>query len=559
MIFQLIEEFFGRKSFRLNVDTQNAYIALGTPKLPVIHPYNPTGTTEANQREDTAGMPHYLVAANLGSYIPANLPSALSRLLDAEGVSADNVDVCFLIQNQPWKDEELLFRPHSWLDPDAPVSQEGYKRNFNDIIISTFEVGSDAQPLRSMHHIEVHQNEDDMVVFSADCLQIKNLKVTAGDVPDSKALCSFTYDPTSKKAIITFHWLLSDIDFEHVQQVVEQNEAQGFEEFLECIAKVPTPNEFLSINIETLMQLGLGHKLPEIRQKDNKFELAEISYQYHLLNQAICTEDLNEIDKLIKIHNLNPNAHTPGGTQWLPLHFAVSANKHTCVRRLCDLGAEINGADLNGWTSAHLAALEGKQDVLLELMNCGADILKPASDGKTALDVMINAKHFGIIEPINKLLLEKHEKSLLHFVAQTGNTETFIKLVEQGADFLSVDHDGKTPLDIALELGYMHICEALDDFFEENPLNGLKLSHILTQRAPINTLRAFAEKGFIHFDEPTVGGDEWRPIHFAASSQSVEKIRALVDAGANVEQPDRNGWTASKAVPEILSTIKFKL
>lgn len=62
------------------------------------------------------------------------------------------------------------------------------------------------------------------------------------------------------------------------------------------------------------------------------------------------------------------------GGWWTPLHAATHHVAAACVRKLLDVGADVNGLDSRGWTPAHYAVVEHKDAAVLRLLlSYGAD------------------------------------------------------------------------------------------------------------------------------------------------------------------------------------------
>jgi DNA-binding beta-propeller fold protein YncE len=92
------------------------YPTLHLPQAPVFHPLDP------RQGLGSPG-PALCVTFNVklpGAFFEA-LPAGILRKLEERGVPQGNVDIFWVVQNQPWNDAPILFRPHYWADPEAPA------------------------------------------------------------------------------------------------------------------------------------------------------------------------------------------------------------------------------------------------------------------------------------------------------------------------------------------------------------------------------------------------------------------------------------------------------
>jgi len=86
-------------------------------------------------------------------------------------------------------------------------------------------------------------------------------------------------------------------------------------------------------------------------------------------------------------------------------------------------GADINGADKDGWAALHFRALSGDLRGVWYLFACHANINQKNVEGKTPLHLAAAYGHLGVVK----------------------------YLVEQGADIFSKDNDGKTARDLAAD------------------------------------------------------------------------------------------------------------
>jgi tankyrase len=69
------------------------------------------------------------------------------------------------------------------------------------------------------------------------------------------------------------------------------------------------------------------------------------------------------------------------------LHNACSFGHAEVVRLLIDAGSSVNDHDRWGYTPIHEAAIKGKADVCIVLLQVGADCLARNADSKTPLDL----------------------------------------------------------------------------------------------------------------------------------------------------------------------------
>lgn len=101
------------------------------------------------------------------------------------------------------------------------------------------------------------------------------------------------------------------------------------------------------------------------------------------------------------------------------LHYAVDAKT---VRILVKKGANVNAADVEGYTALHLAVTEKRLEIVRELIKLGGNV---------------NAKEYG-----NKC-------TALHLACMGGKVEIVKELVKAGGEIEQEDKFGMTAMDYA--------------------------------------------------------------------------------------------------------------
>ncbi|KXZ43350.1 hypothetical protein GPECTOR_93g620 [Gonium pectorale] len=117
----------------------------------------------------------------------------------------------------------------------------------------------------------------------------------------------------------------------------------------------------------------------------------------------------------------------------------------------------IEAADKEGQTPLHVAAAEGRLEVVKELLAVGADVKAADKDQRTPLHLAVAAEEVSDRVQVVKKLLEggakkdtedKVGKTPLHWAAEKDHMDIVMRLLEQSANPDVKDQDGATPLQL---------------------------------------------------------------------------------------------------------------
>ena len=206
------------------------------------------------------------------------------------------------------------------------------------------------------------------------------------------------------------------------------------------------------------------------------------------------------------------------------LWWAVKKNNVIKVRRIISTtGINVN-FKLHRETPLWLASRMGYTDVVKHLLQAGADANEvPTKRGWSLLYELVpfaNCKVLSLLllggAEVNKQTMDRG-KTPLHVAASVGrNPEAVEVLLDMGADPNVADHCGWTPLHLAILFCPSTIVEML--------LNKGAETHHLAQ-----TLGKFYPGG--------------TALHMATKRGLKDKVRLLIDAGAEINIRDQNGKT----------------
>lgn len=282
---------------------------------------------------------------------------------------------------------------------------------------------------------------------------------------------------------------------------------------------------------------------------------------------AVMHNDSAALDRLLaKKADVN-TAQADGATA---LHWAVYRDNPETVKKLIKAGANVSARNRTGITPLILAAQNGNANVLRLLIAAGADPNERLNHGETVLMMSVRT---GNTESIETLLQhgadvnateELRGTTALMWAAAYSNPEAVALLLKHGADFSTrsnTTRPGRRPylaptardrIEAAkLGLGQAGITIPVDlksvPKAKEGP-NGLAPDVLRDRRLAEAAARAADDpeaaaqyEADLHRDDPWGG---LTALVFAARENDLQSIKALLAAGADINQVTAFGWTA---------------
>ena len=210
------------------------------------------------------------------------------------------------------------------------------------------------------------------------------------------------------------------------------------------------------------------------------------------------------------------------------------------------------------------AVKAGEVETVRALLDGGADVDAPASDGATALHWAVHRDDAGLVD----LLLEagadvtvanRYGVQPIALAAENGSAAILDKLLRAGADANAALPGGETALMTAARTGYPDTLRALiahgadvnarDATHGQTPLmwaaarGHARAVHVLAEAGGDVNARTTGEvqpqgRGYIFAIPPVTG---FTPLIFAARGGHVDAVGALLDAGADVNDTVSDG------------------
>lgn len=273
--------------------------------------------------------------------------------------------------------------------------------------------------------------------------------------------------------------------------------------------------------------------------------------------------DTAQLTKLIAA-KADVNAAQPDGStalHWTAYHGDVKATA-ALLRAHADPGAAME----NGMTPLALACEAGNADLVKELLKAGADVNQTLPNGETPLMMAARTGRLAVME----LLLAKGAKvdereklrgtTALMWAAANSNADAVRLLLAKGADVNArsgTTAPGRRPY--LADSGRARIQEFIEGRGQggtvvEVDAPDAKVSNDPDARAAADKRlaeeREVAKRTIAAFPTPQTGDrstKQWgglTPLQFAVREGSMETVKTLVEAGADVNRRSEFGWSA---------------
>uniref|UniRef100_A0A3Q3A900 Ankyrin repeat and kinase domain containing 1 n=2 Tax=Kryptolebias marmoratus TaxID=37003 RepID=A0A3Q3A900_KRYMA len=233
------------------------------------------------------------------------------------------------------------------------------------------------------------------------------------------------------------------------------------------------------------------------------------------------------------------------------LHYTVASGDLESVKHVLSLGAEVNCATARGYTPLIIAVLQRLYDIILLLLEHGADKMQGDEDQWMPL-------HFAAQNGDDRcirLLLDKgasadpQEKDgwlPLHLACQNGHETVVRLLLSRLVKEVNVDQEeklGRTPLHLASSYGNLNIVKLLLAHKANPNATDRSLStalHLSAEQGHNRIVRQLLKSG-VNVDSADSRGHT--PLHLAALNGHAGICRQLLTSGANPESKSLQEWT----------------
>ena len=190
------------------------------------------------------------------------------------------------------------------------------------------------------------------------------------------------------------------------------------------------------------------------------------------------------------------------------LSMAAAYGHIAVIHALLSAGADIDRRDKHGYTALTSAVRMGKVEAATVLLKAGANAAIESDTDKSALDIAIEKKNWPMVTALGKagVNLDRRDKdgrTKLMEAIDNGEKELAEALIAAGADFTIPDYSGEKPFSKAVNQNLFHLAALMAQ-----------------QGTDVNSVYFISK--------------EYSPLMSAIEHENVELVKALIDAGANV-------------------------
>jgi ankyrin repeat protein len=245
-----------------------------------------------------------------------------------------------------------------------------------------------------------------------------------------------------------------------------------------------------------------------------------------------------------------------GAQSRAPIADAAQNKDGATVRKLIKEGGDVNGAQGDGMTALHYAALTGDAELAQMLLYAGANVgAKTRIGGYTPLHLAAQVGNANVIAPLVaagsqvSALTATGATALMH-AAHSGNADAVRILIENGADpNLKETANGQTALMFAAASDRidvvklliargadLHVTSRVEDFASLTITNDADQNGVPRPQQPTSPNDVPGITRPFNYNELIGKHGGLAALHFAARQGAMASTEALIKAGADINQ-----------------------
>ncbi|TKR96937.1 hypothetical protein L596_010882 [Steinernema carpocapsae] len=277
------------------------------------------------------------------------------------------------------------------------------------------------------------------------------------------------------------------------------------------------------------------------------------------LHMAVLADNVLIIELMLRDFNVNPAILVDTAAR-TPLHYAAQYGRDKAAALLLEHGANNSARDQHEVTAAHYAAQQDPKtlDIILKSIHYDLENVND-KQGRSIFMWAVLAGNIKTVEyclrndmlVIHRTETDKKGLTALHLATHMNNLELCKLLMQQGWNPSHCDNQGATPLHIAAGRGHTDIVRYLVTSGADSEVRDHQ------GRTPIfhacfggkaHTLETMINS--LQFNIDTKDFLQCTPLHAAAFAGHAACISALIKAGADVADTDKDEFTALHVAAE---------